>query len=301
MAEATLIDGKAFAAGLRQSVAEGVQALVAAGGPKPGLATVLVGDDPASQVYVRSKGKLAAELGMASFDHRLPSAIIEADLLELIGRLNADKDVNGILVQLPLPKHIDTAKVLLAIDPAKDVDGFHPLNVGKLGTVAPGGSLDFPVSCTPLGVSMLLEDVLGGSLAGRQAVVIGRSNLVGRPVAQLLLRADCTVTIAHSRTHDLPALCRQADILIAAVGRPEFVRGDWIKPGATVIDVGINRIPAADGKSRLVGDVAFDEARSVAGHITPVPGGVGPMTVACLMFNTLQEARRHACLPFGSL
>jgi methylenetetrahydrofolate dehydrogenase (NADP+)/methenyltetrahydrofolate cyclohydrolase len=301
MAEATLIDGKAFAAGLRQSVAEGVQALVAAGGPRPGLATVLVGDDPASQVYVRSKGKLAAELGMASFDHRLPSAITEADLLELIGRLNADKDVNGILVQLPLPRHIDTAKVLLAIDPAKDVDGFHPLNVGKLGTVAPGGKLDFPVPCTPLGVSMLLEQVLGGSLAGRHAVVIGRSNLVGRPVAQLLLRADCTVTIAHSRTHDLPSLCRQADILIVAVGRPEFVRGDWIKPGATVIDVGINRIPTADGKSRLVGDVAFHEARAVAGHITPVPGGVGPMTVACLMFNTLQEARRHACLPFGPL
>ncbi len=247
---------------------------------------------------------------MASFDHRLPAATTEAELLELIGRLNSDKSVNGILVQLPLPRHIETAKVLLAIDPTKDVDGFHPLNVGKLGTVAPGGPLDFPVPCTPLGVSMLLEDVLG-SLAGRQAVVIGRSNLVGRPVAQLLLRVDCTVTIAHSRTRDLPALCRQADILIAAVGRPEFVRGDWIKPGATVIDVGINRIPTGDGptdggptdggKSRLVGDVAFDEARAVAGHITPVPGGVGPMTVACLMFNTLQEARKVACLPFGPI
>jgi methylenetetrahydrofolate dehydrogenase (NADP+)/methenyltetrahydrofolate cyclohydrolase len=299
MAEAKLIDGKAFAAGLRQRVAVGVGALIAAGGPKPGLATVLIGDDAASQVYVRSKGKLAAELGMSSFDHRLPAATTDAELLALIALLNADNGVHGILVQLPLPKHIDTAQVLLAVDPAKDVDGFHPLNVGRLGTVESGAPLDFPVPCTPLGVSMLLHDVLG-SLSGCHAVVIGRSNLVGRPAARLLLRADCTVTIAHSRTRDLPALARQADILVAAVGHPEFVRGDWIKPGATVIDVGINRVPAADGKARLVGDVAFAEALSVAGHLTPVPGGVGPMTVACLMFNTLQEARRASGLAFAA-
>ncbi|MBY0321572.1 MAG: bifunctional methylenetetrahydrofolate dehydrogenase/methenyltetrahydrofolate cyclohydrolase FolD [Reyranella sp.] len=300
MAEAKLIDGKAYAAGLRKRVAAGVEALIAERGLKPGLATVLIGEDPASQVYVRSKGKLAAELGMASFDHRLPESTTEAELLELIGRLNVDKSVHGILVQLPLPKQIDAAKVLLAVDPAKDVDGFHPLNVGRLGTVMPGGPLAFPVPCTPLGVSMLLADTLP-SLSGRHAVVIGRSNLVGRPVAQLLLRADCTVTITHSRTRDLPALTRQADIVVAAIGRPEFVRGDWIKPGATVIDVGINRVPAADGKTRLVGDVAFAEAQAVAGHITPVPGGVGPMTVACLMYNTLQEARKSAGLPFVAI
>jgi methylenetetrahydrofolate dehydrogenase (NADP+)/methenyltetrahydrofolate cyclohydrolase len=295
MAEAKLIDGKAHAARLRERVAAGVAALIANEGPKPGLATVLIGDDPASQVYVRSKGKLAAELGMTSFDHRLPAETTEAKLLALIAKLNADNGVHGILVQLPLPKHIDTAHVLLAVDPAKDVDGFHPLNVGKLGTVASGAPLDFPVPCTPLGVSMLLGDVLG-SLAGRNAVVIGRSNLVGRPVAQLLLRADSTVTIAHSRTRDLPALCRRADILVVATGKAEFVRGDWIKPGAAVIDVGINRMVMADGKSRLMGDVAFNEALPVAGHLTPVPGGVGPMTVACLMFNTLQAARRASGL-----
>ncbi len=300
MAEAKLMDGKAYAAGLRKRVAAGVEALIAEGGPKPGLATVLIGEDPASQVYVRSKGKLAAELGMASFDHRLPGSTTEAELLELIGRLNGDKSVHGILVQLPLPRHIDTAKVLLAVDPAKDVDGFHPLNVGRLGTVTPGGPLAFPVPCTPLGVSMLLADALP-SLSGLHAVVIGRSNLVGRPVAQLLLRADCTVTITHSRTRDLPALTRRADIVVAAIGKPEFVRGDWIKPGATVVDVGINRVPAGDGKTRLVGDVAFAEARPVAGHITPVPGGVGPMTVACLMYNTLQEARKSAGLPFVAI
>jgi methylenetetrahydrofolate dehydrogenase (NADP+)/methenyltetrahydrofolate cyclohydrolase len=297
MAEAKLIDGKAFAAGLRQRVAAGVEALIAAGGPKPGLATVLIGDDAASQVYVRSKGKLAAELGMSSFDHRLPAATTEAELLELIARLNVDKSVHGILVQLPLPKQIDTGQVLLAVDPAKDVDGFHPLNVGRLASVAPGAPLDFPVPCTPLGVSMLLHDVLG-TLSGLDALVIGRSNLVGRPVAQLLLRADCTVTVAHSRTRDLPILARRADIVVAAIGRPEFVRGEWIKPGATVIDVGINRVPTDDGKNRLIGDVAFDEAVTVAGHVTPVPGGVGPMTVACLMFNTLQEARKSAGMLF---
>jgi len=301
MAEAKLIDGKAYAAGLRKRVGAGVEALIAGGGPKPGLATVLIGDDAASQVYVRSKGKLAAELGMASFDHRLPESTTGAELLELIERLNTDKAVHGILVQLPLPRHIDTAQVLLAVDPAKDVDGFHPLNVGRLGTVDSGAPLDFPVPCTPLGCSMLLSDTLG-SLAGHHAVVIGRSTLVGRPVAQLLLRLDCTVVIAHSRTRDLAGLCRTADIAVVAIGKPEFVRGDWIKPGATVIDVGINRVPAVDGqssgKTHLVGDVAFDEAKKIAAHITPVPGGVGPMTVACLMYNTLQAARRTAGLPF---
>ena len=295
VAEAKLIDGKVFAAGLRQRVGKGVTDLIANGGPTPGLATVLVGADPASQIYVRSKGKLAAELGMVNFDHRLSEQASEAELLALIARLNADNRVHGILVQLPLPKHIDTAHVLLAVDPAKDVDGFHPLNVGRLGSSAPAAPLDFPVPCTPLGVSMLLHETLG-SLTGRHAVVIGRSNLVGRPVAQLLLRADCTVTIAHSRTRDLPALCRQADILVAAVGRPKFVRGHWIKPGASVIDVGINRILAEEGRSPLVGDVAFAEALPVAGHLTPVPGGVGPMTVACLMFNTWQAARRSSGL-----
>jgi methylenetetrahydrofolate dehydrogenase (NADP+) / methenyltetrahydrofolate cyclohydrolase len=291
MGDAKLIDGKAVAAGLRERVGLGVANLLAKRGVKPGLATILVGADPASQVYVRSKGKMAAELGMVNFDHRLPPETTEADLLALIARLNADAGVHGILVQLPLPRHIDTAHVLLAVDPAKDVDGFHPLNVGRLGSSAPGAPLDFPVPCTPLGVSMLLQETLG-SLTGRSAVVIGRSNLVGRPVAQLLLRADCTVTIAHSRTRDLPALCRHADILVVAIGKKEFVRGDWIKPGAAVIDVGTNRIPTEDGKNRLVGDVAFAETLPVAGYLTPVPGGVGPMTVACLMFNTWQAARR---------
>ena len=295
MADAKLIDGKAFAASLQRRVAAGVMELVTGGAPKPGLATVLVGADPASQVSVRSKGKLAAELGMASFDHRLGVETTEAQLLALIATLNADPAINGILVQLPLPRHIDTARVLLAIDPAKDVDGFHPINVGRLGSIAAGAPLDFPVPCTPLGVSMLLQDALG-SLAGLNAIVIGRSTLVGRPVAQLLLRVDCTVTMAHSRTRDLPGLCRQSDIVVVAIGRQEFVRGDWIKQGAAVIDVGINRVPAADGKTRLVGDAAFGEILPVAGHITPVPGGVGPMTVACLMFNTLQAARRAAGL-----
>jgi methylenetetrahydrofolate dehydrogenase (NADP+)/methenyltetrahydrofolate cyclohydrolase len=300
MTDAKLIDGKAFAVGLQQRVAAGVARLIAEGGPKPGLATVLVGDDPASQVYVRSKGKLAAELGMASFDHRLPATTTQAELLEVVRRLNADPAVHGILVQLPLPRPLDSAEVLLAIDPAKDVDGFHPMNVGRLASAAPGAPLDFPVPCTPLGCSMLLQDALG-SVAGHHALVIGRSNLVGRPVAQLLLRADCTVTITHSRTRDLPELCRAADIVVAAIGRPNFVRGDWIRPGATVIDVGINRIPVEGGKTKLVGDVAFDEAVKVAGRITPVPGGVGPMTVACLMYNTLQEARRSAGLPFAAV
>jgi methylenetetrahydrofolate dehydrogenase (NADP+)/methenyltetrahydrofolate cyclohydrolase len=300
MAEAKLIDGKAFAMGLRARVGKGVAELVAANGVKPGLATVLVGGDPASQVYVKSKGKAAAELGMASFDHRLPEETTEAELLQLIHTLNKDPAIHGILVQLPLPKHIHTERVLLAVHSDKDVDGFHPINVGRLGAIAPGAPLDFPVPCTPLGCSMLLADALG-ALTGKTAVVVGRSTLVGRPVAQLLLRADCTVTIAHSRTRDLPGLCRTADILVVAIGRPEFLRGDWIKPGAAVIDVGINRIPAAAGKTKLVGDVAFAEALPVAGHITPVPGGVGPMTVACLMYNTLQEARRRAGLPFAAI
>jgi methylenetetrahydrofolate dehydrogenase (NADP+)/methenyltetrahydrofolate cyclohydrolase len=297
MAEAKLIDGKAFAAGLRERVGKGVAELKAAAGSTPGLATVLVGADPASQVYVRSKGKMAAELGMTRFEHRLPAETGEEELLALVRKLNADPAVNGILVQLPLPRQIDTSRVLLAVDPDKDVDGLHPINVGRLGSIAPGALLDFPVPCTPLGCSMLLADALG-PLAGRHAVVIGRSNLVGRPVAQLLLRSNCTVTIGHSRTRDLPALCRLADILVVAIGKPGFVRGDWIKSGATVIDVGINRVPAAEGKTRLVGDVAFAEALPIAAQITPVPGGVGPMTVACLMYNTLQAARRKAGLPF---
>jgi methylenetetrahydrofolate dehydrogenase (NADP+)/methenyltetrahydrofolate cyclohydrolase len=300
MSEAKLIDGKAFATELRARIGKGVAGLVAARGVKPGLATVLVGGDPASQVYVRSKGKAAAELGMASFDHRLPEATTEAELLQLIATLNQDPAIHGILVQLPLPRHIHTERVLLAVHPDKDVDGFHPMNVGRLGSIAPGAPLDFPVPCTPLGCSMLLADALG-TLSGKTAVVVGRSTLVGRPVAQLLLRADCTVTVAHSRTRDLPALCRTADILVVAIGKPEYLRGDWIKPGAAVIDVGINRMPAGDGKTKLVGDVAFAEALPVAGHITPVPGGVGPMTVACLMYNTLQEARRKAGLPFTAI
>jgi methylenetetrahydrofolate dehydrogenase (NADP+)/methenyltetrahydrofolate cyclohydrolase len=298
--EAKLIDGKAFAAALRARVGKGVANLLASKGIKPGLATVLVGDDPASQVYVKSKSRVAAEVGMASFDHRLAGPTSEAELLKLIHALNKDASVHGILVQLPLPRHIHTERVLTAIDPDKDVDGFHPMNVGRLASIAPGAPLDFPVPCTPLGCSMLLADVLG-TLGGKTAVVVGRSTLVGRPVAQLLLRVDCTVTIAHSRTRDLPALCRTADILVVAIGRSEFVRGDWIKPGAAVIDVGINRVAAGDGKTRLVGDVAFAEARCVAGHLTPVPGGVGPMTVACLMYNTLQEARRRTGLPFAAI
>jgi methylenetetrahydrofolate dehydrogenase (NADP+)/methenyltetrahydrofolate cyclohydrolase len=300
MAPAKLIDGKSVAAGLRVRVGKGVAELVAAKGVKPGLATVLVGDDAASQVYVNSKGRVALELGMASFDHRLPADTGEAELLQLIARLNGNPAVHGILVQLPLPRPIDTPHVLLAVDPDKDVDGFHPTNVGRLGSLAAGAPLDFPVPCTPLGCSMLLAETLG-ALSGRHAVIVGRSTLVGRPVAQLLLRADCTVTIAHSRTRDLPALCRTADILVVAIGKPEFVRGDWIKPGAAVVDVGINRVPAGDGRTRLVGDVAFAEALAVAGHLTPVPGGVGPMTVGCLMYNTLQEARRRAGLPFTAI
>ncbi|MBK3736917.1 methenyltetrahydrofolate cyclohydrolase /5,10-methylenetetrahydrofolate dehydrogenase (NADP+) [Azospirillum brasilense] len=295
MAEARIIDGKAFAAGLRARVAEGVAALKASHGVTPGLAVVLVGEDPASQVYVRSKEKALADLGMNSFDHHMPADLGEAKLLALIDRLNADPAVHGILVQLPLPKHIDTARVLARIVPEKDADGFHVVNAGLLATGGAGAI----VPCTPLGSLLLLRDTLGNDLKGKRALVLGRSNIVGKPMAQLLLQQDCTVTVAHSRTQDLPGECRRADILVAAVGRPEMVRGDWIKPGAVVIDVGINRIPhpTEPGKTKLVGDVAYDEAVKVAGAITPVPGGVGPMTIACLMLNTLAAACRAAGAP----
>lgn len=280
---AELIDGKAFAAGLRARIAAEVEAMKAAHGITPGLAVVLVGDDPASGVYVRAKGKATAEVGMEGFAHRLPADTAEADLLALIARLNDDPAVNGILVQLPLPGHMDEAAVINAIAPEKDVDGFTVLNAGRLAT-----GQKAMVPCTPLGCLMLLRDRLG-SLAGRDALVIGRSNIVGKPMAQLLTADSATVTVAHSRTRDLPDLCRRAEIVVAAVGRPRFVQGDWLKPGATVIDVGINR--SEDG---LVGDVDFEAARAVAGAITPVPGGVGPMTIACLLANTYSAACRAA-------
>ncbi|MDH2325266.1 bifunctional methylenetetrahydrofolate dehydrogenase/methenyltetrahydrofolate cyclohydrolase FolD [Cereibacter sp. SYSU M97828] len=281
---AQVIDGKAFAARVRGQVAEHVAGLKAHG-IVPGLAVVLVGEDPASNVYVTAKGKQTVEVGMASFEHRLPADTPEAELLTLIDRLNANAAVHGILVQLPLPAHMDAAKVINALDPAKDVDGFHILNVGLLGT-----GQKAMVPCTPLGCLMMLRDH-HGSLSGLNAVVLGRSNIVGKPMAQLLLAESCTVTVAHSRTKDLEVVCRRADIFVAAVGRPEMVKGDWIKPGATVIDVGINRIER-DGKMRLVGDVDFASASSVAGAITPVPGGVGPMTIACLLANTLTACCR---------
>ncbi|MGP9818784.1 bifunctional methylenetetrahydrofolate dehydrogenase/methenyltetrahydrofolate cyclohydrolase FolD [Salinarimonas sp. NSM] len=284
---ATLIDGKAYAAGLRARVAEDVRALAALG-VVPGLAVVLVGEDPASQVYVRNKAAQTGEAGMRSFQHRLPASTSQAELLALVATLNADPAVDGILVQLPLPAQIDAQAVIEAIVPEKDVDGFHPVNVGRLATGMPG-----LVPCTPLGASMLIASVRP-DIAGLEAVVIGRSNIVGKPMAQLLLQRSATVTIAHSRTRDLADVCRRADVLVAAVGRPEMVRGDWIKPGAIVIDVGINRVPrpeAGAGETRLVGDVAFAEAAAVASAITPVPGGVGPMTIACLLANTLQAAR----------
>jgi len=291
---ASIIDGKAYAAGLRERVAREAATLKAEKGLTPGLAVVLVGDDPASQVYVRSKTRLVTEAGMAGFDHKLPATAAEADVLALVGRLNADPAVHGILVQLPLPGHIASARVIAAIDPAKDVDGLSATNAGRL-VQSSGGPLDFSVACTPLGCLMLLKDSLG-ALAGADAVVVGRSVLVGKPMAQLLVREDCTVTVAHSRTRDLPALCRRADILVAAVGRAEMIKGDWIKPGATVIDVGITRITKPDGKQRLIGDVEFEAARAVARAITPVPGGIGPMTIACLLHNTLQAARRSVGL-----
>ncbi|NWG45789.1 MAG: bifunctional methylenetetrahydrofolate dehydrogenase/methenyltetrahydrofolate cyclohydrolase FolD, partial [Alphaproteobacteria bacterium] len=288
---AALIDGKAFAEGLRQRIGTCAAEFEARAGRKAGLAVVLVGEDPASQVYVRSKVKQTAEAGMRSEERRLPAEISQDALLAEVRRLNADPAVHGILVQMPLPPHIDAARVLAAIDPAKDVDGLTPASAGRLFHGAPG-----LVPCTPLGC-MILIGTVRASLAGLEAVVLGRSVLVGRPMAMLLLGRDATVTLAHSRTRDLPALAARADILVAAVGRPGLVRGDWIKPGATVIDVGINRVPAGpDGKTRLVGDVAFAEAEAVAGAITPVPGGVGPMTVACLLSNCLAAAAESAGL-----
>jgi methylenetetrahydrofolate dehydrogenase (NADP+)/methenyltetrahydrofolate cyclohydrolase len=288
MSEARIIDGKAFAAELRGRIGGAVSRLKNEHGLTPGLAVVLVGENPASQVYVRNKNRQTAETGMNSFHHALPAETSQDELLELVARLNADPTVHGILVQLPLPDQIDAPAVLDAIDPDKDVDGFHVVNAGRLMT----GTGKPLVPCTPLGCMMLLREY-AGDLTGKRAVIVGRSNIVGKPMAHLLLGQHCTVTIAHSRTRDLPSECRQADILVAAVGRAEMVRGDWIKPGATVLDVGINRIEAAEGKSRLVGDVAFEEARQVAGAITPVPGGIGPMTIACLLSNAVTAACRQ--------
>ena len=283
---ATTIDGKAFAAGLRARVAEGVAAFRAETGGVPGLAVILVGEDPASAVYVRNKGKQTLEAGMRSFEHKLPAGTTQDALVALVNQLNDDDTVDGILVQLPLPDHLDELAVVSAIDPDKDVDGLHVVSAGRLASGLPG-----LVSCTPLGCMMLIRDALGGDLSGKDAVVIGRSILVGKPVAQLLLAAHCTVTMAHSRTRNLPDVVRRADIVVAAVGRPEMVKADWIKPGACVIDVGINRVPASGEKTRLVGDVDYAAVAEVAGSITPVPGGVGPMTIACLLHNTLQAAR----------
>ena len=286
------IDGKAFAQGLRERVGAAVSSLQRDHGLTPGLAVVLVGEDPASQVYVRNKGKQTLEAGMKSFEHKLPDTTSEAELLGLIDQLNADPDVHGILVQLPLPDQIDSHAVINAVNPDKDVDGFHLINVGRLSTGAAG-----LVPCTPFGCLMLLKDELG-DLSGKNAVVVGRSNIVGKPMAALLLAESCTVTIAHSRTQDLAGVCREADILVAAVGRPEMIPGDWVKPGATVIDVGINRIEGEEGKTRLVGDVDYASAEAVAGAITPVPGGVGPMTIACLLRNTVQAACAANGIPF---
>jgi len=293
VAEAKIIDGKAFAERLRGRIAEEVADLKAKHGLQPGLAVVLVGEDPASKIYVRSKEEQTEQVGMRSIGHRLPADVPESELLDLVGRLNADRSVNGILVQFPVPEHLQQSTIVAKIDPDKDVDGLTVINAGRLASSLPG-----LVPCTPSGCLMLLKDALG-ELRGKSAVVVGRSNLMGKPMAQLLLGADCTVTIAHSRTADLAGVCRQADILVAAVGRAEMIKGDWIKPGAAVIDVGINRVPsrdpvkAAEGKTRVVGDVDFDEAKAVAGWITPVPGGVGPMTIACLLQNTLIAARRQ--------
>ncbi|HTH98351.1 MAG TPA: bifunctional methylenetetrahydrofolate dehydrogenase/methenyltetrahydrofolate cyclohydrolase FolD [Stellaceae bacterium] len=282
-----LIDGKALASDIRAEVAAGAAAFVQRHGQPPGLAVVLVGEDPASAVYVRNKGKETLAAGMRSFEHKLPAETSEGDLLDLVRRLNADPNVHGILVQLPLPRHIDAEKVIATIDPAKDVDGFHVVNAGKLAV-----GLDGMVPCTPLGCLMMLKRTLG-ELVGLNAVIVGRSNIVGKPMAALLLRESCTVTIAHSKSRDLPDICRRADIVVAAVGRPQMVKGDWIKPGACVIDVGINRIEKPDGGTRLVGDADWDSLQGVAGAATPVPGGVGPMTIACLLANTLTAARRQ--------
>ena len=291
---AQLIDGKAFAAGLRARIAAAVPAFVAATGRAPGLAVVLAGDDPASAVYVRNKGQQTVAAGLVSIERRFPATVSQAELLAEVAALNADDRIDGILVQLPLPRHIADAAVIAAIDPAKDVDGFTPVNAGRLVTGLPG-----LVPCTPLGCLMLLQDQLG-DLAGAEALVIGRSNIVGKPMAALLTRASATVTAAHSRTRDLAAHVLRADIVVAAVGVPELVRGHWLKHGATVIDVGMNRVDAGGGKTRLVGDVAFAEAMSVAGAITPVPGGVGPMTIACLLRNTLAAASARAGVDVAS-
>jgi methylenetetrahydrofolate dehydrogenase (NADP+)/methenyltetrahydrofolate cyclohydrolase len=288
---AKIIDGKAYAEGLRARIAKAVKELGAKHGLKPGLAVVLVGEDPASKVYVANKAKQTVEVGMNSWEHRLPASTSEKELLALVDKLNKDPAVHGILVQLPLPKQIDSTKVLSAVDPAKDVDGFHVVNVGKLST-----GQDALVACTPVGSVMLAKDALGKKLEGLEAVVIGRSNIVGKPVAQLLLAENCTVTIAHSKTRDLPGVVRRADLVIAAVGRPEMVKGDWIKPGACVIDVGINRIER-DGKAKLVGDCDYESCAKVAGAITPVPGGVGPMTIACLLHNTVRAACAQKSVP----
>ena len=287
MSDAKIIDGKAFAANLRTDITAEVSKLKSEHGVTPGLAVILVGEDPASQVYVRNKGKQTLECGMNSYEHKLPDETSEADLLALIAKLNADENVHGILCQLPVPKHINEQAILAAIDPAKDVDGFHVVNAGALAT---GGEGFAP--CTPYGCLMLLKDTLG-DLSGKRAVVVGRSNIVGKPMAQLLLKESCTVTIAHSRTRDLPEEVRRADIVVAAVGRPNMIKGDWIAPGATVIDVGINRVEGTEGKMKLVGDVEFETASKVAGAITPVPGGVGPMTIAMLLSNTFKAAQSY--------
>jgi methylenetetrahydrofolate dehydrogenase (NADP+)/methenyltetrahydrofolate cyclohydrolase len=288
---ASIIDGKVIAADLRAQVAGEVTRMKRDHGLTPGLAVVLVGNDPASEVYVRSKHKQTQAAGMASFEHMLPADVAQADVLALIAELNADTAVHGILVQLPLPKGLDTEAIIAAIDPAKDVDGLHPYNAGRLA-----GGLSALSPCTPLGCIILTKSV-HSSLEGLDAIVIGRSNLVGRPLVQLLLNENATVTIAHSRSRNLPELCRRADLVYAAVGKAEMVRGDWLKPGATVIDVGITRVPTTEGKTRLIGDVAFDEAMKVAGAVTPVPGGVGQMTVACLLVNTLRAACAISGLP----
>lgn len=289
---AAIIDGKAHAAALRERIKAGVSDFATRSGHAPGLAVVLVGDDPASAVYVRNKARQTVEVGMVSFEHRLAADTPQADLVALVDTLNADARVDGILVQLPLPSHLDELAVISRIDPDKDVDGLHVVNAGRLASGLPG-----LISCTPLGCMMLIRDTLGDNLSGKNAVVIGRSILVGKPVAQLLLAANCTVTMAHSRTQDLEAVVRRADIVVAAVGRPEMVKASWIKPGACVIDVGINRVAGAEpGKTKLVGDVDYEDVAEVAGSITPVPGGVGPMTIACLLHNTLAAARRRAGL-----
>ncbi len=287
---AALIDGKAYAAKLKDSLAQYVTQLKADHGMQPCVSFVLVGADPASHYYINAKAKTCASVGIASRDHKLPADTSRETLLALVKELNADKDVHGILVQLPLPEHLDEREIINAIDPVKDVDGFHPVNAGKLTTGEKG-----MVACTPLGSLMLIKDTLGDNLSGKHAVVVGRSNIVGKPMAQLLLNESCTVSVCHSRTKDITAITSQADILVAAVGRPEMVKAEWVKEGACVIDVGINRVETEDGKGRLVGDVAFSEVKEVASHISPVPGGVGPMTIACLMHNTVEAA----CLQNG--